>query len=458
MGRVKGFSVLLACVWAVALVGATSSALADDWLPHPGGAKWTYFWTDNTYNPNGTVETVTVDPKAQSCGWQLDWTGTINVPLGSSGGSGGTQPTISQPDNGTMCFFDQTYGLVNTNWAGSSPPINEPPLCASSASGCPNSLASTLYDVIWGNRGPVISEPLLQGTSWTATGGGSGEVTSFNQYLGMGLLKVPAFPNGVVAAMIRTQVALAGTPGDDYGSGIRTTWWVRGVGPVKVVFDHVDGSVTVAELQSTSLAPASPKPDQDYFPLRVGLKGRYQWTNPRYLRQPEVETVAVAAAVNRSARLTVKSVSGPLRAAGDYVFSIRLDGLRATSGATSAATLAKMPKLGHGRDFFNPLDMMIYGFNPVLPAYPVPGTTWKSGNGRDLQTYGVTGTTRVIGVRSVRVPAGRFQALEVQSTLNQPGHPFGSGVRTMWFGAGRGLVKMVFKHRDGSTSVVQLLK
>jgi hypothetical protein len=58
----------------------------------------------------------------------------------------------------------------------------------------------------------------------------------------------------------------------------------------------------------------------------------------------------------------------------------------------------------------------------------------------------------------VRVPAGTFQALELQSTLTQRGFPFGSGVRTMWFAAGRGLVKLVFKHRDGSTSVVQLLK
>jgi hypothetical protein len=46
----------------------------------------------------------------------------------------------------------------------------------------------------------------------------------------------------------------------------------------------------------------------------------------------------------------------------------------------------------------------------------------------------------------------------VRSVLSQKGHPFGSGVRTMWFAPGRGLVKLVFKHRDGSTSVVQLIK
>jgi hypothetical protein len=58
----------------------------------------------------------------------------------------------------------------------------------------------------------------------------------------------------------------------------------------------------------------------------------------------------------------------------------------------------------------------------------------------------------------VTVSAGRFDALEVQSVLAQRGFPFGSGLRTMWFAPGRGLVKLVFRHRDGSVSTVQLLK
>jgi hypothetical protein len=46
----------------------------------------------------------------------------------------------------------------------------------------------------------------------------------------------------------------------------------------------------------------------------------------------------------------------------------------------------------------------------------------------------------------------------VQSTLSQPGHPYGSGVRTSWFAPGRGLVKLVFKHGDHSVSTVVLIK
>jgi hypothetical protein len=431
--------------------------VADAWFPHPDGAKWTYRWSDTTYNPNGTTEAVTVSSQADpsGCGWDVSWTGDTKIPLSSS--SGGSGPVLDSPDNGTMCFLDQNFGLVNTNWSSTPPPINEPPLCSGSGQ-CSNSLGSTLYDVIWGNRSPVLAEPLLQGSSWSGRGGGDGSVTSFNQYTGMQRVVVPAFPKGVLAAVVRSQIALAGTPGDDYGSGNRTTWWVYGVGPVKVVFDHVDGSVTTAELQSTSLRPGAAPPDANYFPLKVGLKNTYSYTNSKHLRKASIERMSVAAAANDSARIIVKSVSGPIRAAGQYIFSLRLNGLRSTYGTTAAATLAKFPRLGHKRHFFNPVDLMTYGFSPMLPAYATPGMSWKSGNAYDLQVYGVKGRTWLVGVRTVRVPAGKFQALEVKSVLTQRGHPYGSGTRTMWFAAGRGLVKLVFRHRDGSVSQVQLLK
>jgi hypothetical protein len=458
LGRLRITTLCVLCLAAIVCGAGAPAALGDDWFPHPANAQWIYHWTDNNYNPNGTTETVTVDTTDQvTCGWQLQWTGDIMVPLGSSSGTG-PAPTIDQPDNGTMCFEDQDYGLVNTDWSGDAPPINEPPLCPGSAGQCANSLGSVLYDVIWGSRSPVISEPLLQGTTWVSTGGGDGSVTSQNQYLGLQEVKVPAFPKGILAAAVRSQVALAGTPGDDYGSGTRTTWWGFGVGPVKLVFDHVDGSVTDAELTSTNLSAPRPRADQNYFPMTVGMTGTYEWINRKHLKQPEIEKITVAAAASRSARFTAKSVSGPIRAAGDYVFSLRLDGLRNTYGSTEGATPANLPKLGHDVHFFTPIDLMVYGFNPILPAYPVAGTVWKSGNARDLQVYGVKGSSRIVGVRRVRVPAGAFSALEVRSVLTQAGHPFGSGVRTMWFSPGRGLVKLVFDHRDGSVSTVELLK
>ena len=161
---------------------------------------------------------------------------------------------------------------------------------------------------------------------------------------------------------------------------MRTTWWVYGVGPVKVVFRHTGGTgapVTTSELQSTTPQP----------PL------------------------------------------GP-------------------SGAPASQ-----------RDHFaTPLDLMDYGFNPILSAYPSTGEHWSSSRASsEFATYGVTGSSTVVGMQKVTVPAGTFDALVVRSTLSQPGYPYGSGTRTSWFAPGRGLVKLVFDHGDHSVSTVVLL-
>jgi hypothetical protein len=76
---------------------------------------------------------------------------------------------------------------------------------------------------------------------------------------------------------------------------------------------------------------------------------------------------------------------------------------------------------------------------------------------RDYSVYGVTGTTTIVGTRRVKVPAGTFQALVVRSTLRQAGFRFGSGTRTSYFAPDVGLVKLVFRHGDGSISTAALL-
>jgi hypothetical protein len=333
-----------------------------------------------------------------------------------------------------------------------------PILCPTTS--CANSLSSALYEVIWGSRSPVLSEPLLQGTAWTATGGANNDVSSASQYVGQQLVKVPAFPTGVEASVVRTQIVQAGALGDPYGSGIRTTWWVGGVGPVRVVIDHAGnpGPVTEADLMSTNLTPRPVLPDRNFFPLKIGLAGTYRWTNSRHMRKPELERVTVSAVSGQSAKLTVKSVSGPMRVAGQYGFSTRLDGVTNLWGASAARSLVSWPKLRHGRHLFTPVDLMTYGFNPLLPAYPAPGDAWRSGSAVDFHVYGVTGRTRIVGVRRVHVPAGTFSALELTSRLTQKGSRFGSGTRTMWLAPGHGLVKLVFRHRDGSRDLVQLIQ
>jgi hypothetical protein len=443
--------VTLAVVVVCALSGV-ASATAGNWLPHNADATWTYSWSDSVYSPDPVTENVSVKSQSGST-FVLAW----------------TQGDPSDPTaQGTVSFQDTDSGLNNTDWSSTPPPPSLPILCAQ-ASGCGNSLASTYYDIIWGSRAPVISEPLTTGHTWAGQGGAQNDVSGTSTYVGHQQVTVPAFPNPVVAAVIKTRITQAGALGDPYGSGTRTVWWVYGVGPVKVEFDHAGGSgapVTTSVLQSTSLTPAAVPSDVDWFPLTQGLTERYRWTNTKHLSEPEVEQVAIQASQNATARFTVTSVSGPIRASASYGYTARASGVTNLWAASRATTLATFPPLGpksaqpsQRRHFFTPFDLMNFGYNPILPEYAKTGDTWKSSpTGTDFDAYGVTSTATVLGVQTVRVPAGTFQALVVRATMTQPGFPFGSGTRTCWFAPGKGLVKLEFKHGDGSTSQVVLIK
>ena len=441
-------------VTAVALAFAPS-ALADDWLPHPADATWTYEWTDSVYAKTPTKEKVTVKEQAGKQ-FILSWT---TLEQGN--------PPEAQVSLGNIAFQETTAGLVNTDWQSTPPPPSFPILCAESA-GCQNSLTSTYYNLIWGTRAPVLPAPLLKGTSWNSTGGARGDVTSSSDYLGVERVTVPAFPQGVLAAKVRSEVTQAGALGDPYGTGVRFVWWVYGVGPVKIVFEHAGGEapVTTSVLVSTNQAAKPPPPDQRFFPLVKGTTTKYSWTNTKHLKKASVQEVKVDEVVNSSARVSVKHLSGPIRVAGAYGFTARGDGITNIWAATKSASLTPFPPLGpkalppdKRRRFSTPLDLLIYGFNPILPAYPGAGSLWNSKiPSRDYSVFGVTGVTKVLGFRTVRTPAGTFRALAVESRLTQRGYRFGSGTRTSYFAPERGLVKLVFRHGDGSVSTVQLVR
>jgi hypothetical protein len=238
---------------------------------------------------------------------------------------------------------------------------------------------------------------------------------------------------------------------------------------VKVVFAHAgrrNAPITTAVLRATTLRPKPPPGDEVYFPLVQGKSATYRWTNPRHFAEPVVERVTTTSASKGAGRLSVASVSGPLEVEGTYRFTQRLDGLTNVSSATKSVSVLKLPPLGpkalppsKRRRFVTPIDLMSFGFNPIVPAYAQRGDSWTgSRRGRDFKFYGVRGTSKVLGLQTVRVPAGTFRALAVRTTLWQAGYPWGSGVRTSWFAPGKGLVKLVFRHGDGSVSQVARLK
>ena len=444
-------------VAALAALAFASPAGADDlWLPHSTDAAWTYQWSDSMYATTPTLESVTV--KSAGAGlFVLGWT---------TDGLGNAAGAVSSA--GTVSFRETNAGIVNTDWSSTPPPSNFPVLCPQVLN-CGNALSSTLYNLIWGARQPILSEPLLKGVTWASTGGAANDVSSTSTYLGHERVTVPAFPEGVVAAKVVTRITQAGALGDPYGSGTRTIWWVYGVGPVKIEFDHAGGGtapVTTAMLQTTSLTPAGVPGDSDFFPLTKGKNLAYRWTNTKHLPTPEIDRFTIDAVVNGTARLKLVTATGPIKVVGSYGFSKRLDGVTNLWGNTTSASKLKFPPLGPAgaplaqrNRFVTALDLFTFGINPMLTPYPAVGDHWStSHHSDDYSTYGVDGQARIVGMRSVTVPAGTFRALIVTSTLTQKGFPYGSGTRTCWFASGVGLVKLVFAHRDGSVSTVELLK
>ena len=136
----------------------------------------------------------------------------------------------------------------------------------------------------------------------------------------------------------------------------------------------------------------------------------------------------VAQVANNTAQVDVKHLSGPIAVAGSYLFATRLSGCRLLSGATKAATRAKFPELGpRGASradrlrFYTPFDLMVFGFNPILPVPADKGVLWRSSReGRDWKLFGVTGVSRVIGTnRRLRTPSGLFRTTVVRSRLTQ---------------------------------------
>ena len=105
----------------------------------------------------------------------------------------------------------------------------------------------------------------------------------------------------------------AGAIGDPYGSGIRTVWWVYGVGPVKVVFEHAGGDAPIATsvLVSTNQTPKAPPPDGRYFPLVKGAKLKYSWTNTKHLKKASVQEVTDRRGRERLGPLLGQAPLGP---------------------------------------------------------------------------------------------------------------------------------------------------
>ena len=187
---------LLACAAAALAIPASGFAQSladpvDQWLPSSDRAAWRYQW-DSAFAPNPAAETYTLE-RREGAAFLLKWTTSA---IGDAD---------FLPSEGEMEYRRTDLGLVNTNWASTPPPPQYPILCAG-ADRCANSLAGVHYMLIWGNRSPVLLEPLVKGARWNSLGGVGNDVSSSSRYVGRSTIKVPAFPRPVLTAKVQTEI------------------------------------------------------------------------------------------------------------------------------------------------------------------------------------------------------------------------------------------------------------
>ena len=220
------------CWCAVALVVAAfvvvPNGLAAGWLPHAADATWTYKWTDSVYSPTPTTE------KRDGQGHE-----------GRDVHARVDDRRVEQPRRRGQHHRpgrlpgDERRPRQHRLDEQRSAAVVARALCH--ARGLPQ---RAFERVLQRDLGLALARPrraAAPGHDLAGTGGAQNDVSAASTYLGTEQITVPAFQGPVTAAKVRSTITQAGALGDPYGSGTRTTWWVYGVGPVKIEFQHAGG-------------------------------------------------------------------------------------------------------------------------------------------------------------------------------------------------------------------------
>ncbi|MGD2146801.1 MAG: ExeM/NucH family extracellular endonuclease [Anaerolineae bacterium] len=180
-----------------------------------------------------------------------------------------------------------------------------------------------------------------------------------------------------------------------------------------------------------------------YFPLEVGNQWVYSWTNTVYAPSPIVETVTVSEQVGGEYTL--------------HAYSSEATGLFQVS-ATSGYEWLWYGSMG-SCPFPLPMYLLpyyLYVPEVLFPAFFRVGDDWSGSNWIGGTAYG--GTSWAI-TDEARVSAGDTtyqQCLHIETVVTGP-HSFGVGTRHAWFAPGVGLVRLLYKHQEGSETHAELL-
>lgn len=244
-------------------------------------------------------------------------------------------------------------------------------------------------------------------------------------------------------------------------NGTRYLWFAKGVGLVKMRYEHSNGIITEAELIEHNLA----KQSKDYFPVSLGSTWTYKWKN-NYYNEVFFENVTVGE--NRSKanlykgkhelKVIVSSENGEMLGQRDFYVdkTKRHLGLRQSSsrqGIKSSQTVPNTTSLFFG--------MIGYFYGVEIFKFPITvGKSW---------TYqGPIGSEAHVTVEpyeQVELSTGTYQkclkhktVFKGESSDTDTDTDLVNGTRYLWFAKGVGLVKMRYEHSNGTVTEAELIE
>jgi len=243
-------------------------------------------------------------------------------------------------------------------------------------------------------------------------------------------------------------------------NGTRYLYFAKGVGLVKVRYEHSNGIVTEAELVDYEISGKS----EAYFPLNIGSTWTYQWKND-YYDQIFIETAHIDINHNTSEKykgdlqLIAKVADENGETLGERDFYIaKTDAFLGLRQSSSRSAIKSTKPILYPTSIFS--DNISTSW-PELFRFPLTvGKTWTEEGWSNSYLQ-----TTIEGYESVECAAGIFQHCLKHKTVftgaeadTELKSSLINGTRYLYFAKGVGLVKMRYEHSNGVITEAELIE
>ena len=241
--------------------------------------------------------------------------------------------------------------------------------------------------------------------------------------------------------------------------GTRYLWFAKGVGPVKMRYEHSNGIITEAELVDYNISGES----EAYFPLNLGTTWTYKWKND-YYKEVFIEKAHIG--INGDTgehykgdlQLTVKVATESGEALGERNFYIAKTD--ASFGLRQASSRPGIRSSGTVADSTSLLLKNISSFHKTeLFQFPLTiRATWEYLGPSDSQAQ-----VTIEPYEQVKISVGTFHKCLKHKTVfteasanTEQESALINGTRYLWFAKGVGLVKIRYEHSNGVITEAEL--